>query len=64
LASKEGHVGVVEELLARGAKIDAATKKGNTALHIASLAGQVSFIHFIIQGAQWLSIKSKFGSDR
>ena len=42
LASKEGHVGVVEELLARGAKIDAATKKGNTALHIASLAGQVS----------------------
>ena len=33
---------MVEELLARGAKIDAATKKGNTALHIASLAGQVS----------------------
>ena len=33
---------VVEELLSRGAKIDAATKKGNTALHIASLAGQVS----------------------
>ena len=32
---------VVEELLSRGAKIDAATKKGNTALHIASLAGQV-----------------------
>ncbi len=32
---------VVKELLSRGAKIDAATKKGNTALHIASLAGQV-----------------------
>ena len=41
MASKEGHVAVVEELLSRGAKIDAATKKGNTALHIASLAGQV-----------------------
>lgn len=41
LAAKEGHVGVVKELLSRGAKIDAATKKGNTALHIASLAGQV-----------------------
>jgi len=41
LAAKEGHVGVVKELLTRGAKIDAATKKGNTALHIASLAGQV-----------------------
>ena len=35
---------VVEELLSRGAKIDAATKKGNTALHIASLAGQVRAI--------------------
>ena len=46
LASKEGHVAVVEELLARGAKIDAATKKGNTALHIASLAGQVSSFIF------------------
>ena len=38
LASKEGHVAVVEELLARGAKIEAAAKKGNTALHFASLA--------------------------
>lgn len=37
LASKEGHVDVVTELLKRGAAVDAATKKGNTALHIASL---------------------------
>ena len=37
---------VVEELLSRGAKIDAATKKGNTALHIASLAGQVKLYFF------------------
>ena len=37
---------VVEELLSRGAKIDAATKKGNTALHIASLAGQVKSFFF------------------
>lgn len=37
LASKEGHVNVVRELLQRGANVDAATKKGNTALHIASL---------------------------
>ena len=34
LASKEGHVHVVTELLKRGASVDAATKKGNTALHI------------------------------
>lgn len=40
LASKDGHVAVVQELLKRGANVDAATKKGNTALHIASLAGQ------------------------
>ncbi|KAG8239871.1 hypothetical protein J437_LFUL019410 [Ladona fulva] len=37
LASKDGHVNVVTELLKRGATVDAATKKGNTALHIASL---------------------------
>ena len=48
LASKEGHVSVVEELLSRGAKIDAATKKGNTALHIASLAGQVMYGGIVI----------------
>ncbi len=41
LASKDGHVAVVKELLSRGASVDAATKKGNTALHIASLAGKV-----------------------
>ena len=39
---------VVEELLSRGAKIDAATKKGNTALHIASLAGQVKSCFFYL----------------
>ena len=43
---------MVTELLSRGAKIDAATKKGNTALHIASLAGQVieeySYIYIYI----------------
>lgn len=37
LASKDGHVHVVTELLKRGANVDSATKKGNTALHIASL---------------------------
>ena len=40
LASKEGHQLIVRDLLGRGARIDSATKKGNTALHIASLAGQ------------------------
>ena len=40
-------VDVVTELLQRGAKIDSATKKGNTALHIASLAGQVNIFKII-----------------
>lgn len=40
LASKEGHTHVVTELLSRGATVDASTKKGNTALHIASLGKQ------------------------
>lgn len=46
LASKDGHVEIVTELLKRGAKVDAATKKGNTALHIASL-GKVNNIRNI-----------------
>ena len=37
LAAKDGHIEIVKELLSRGAIVDAATKKGNTALHIASL---------------------------
>lgn len=53
LASKDGHVEVVNELLDRGAAIDAATKKGNTALHIASLAGQEAVVKLLVQnGAQ------------
>lgn len=37
LASKDGHIEIVKELLKRGANVNSATKKGNTALHIASL---------------------------
>ena len=48
LASKEGHVLIVQDLLARGAKIDAATKKGNTALHISSLAGQFEVVKVLL----------------
>uniref|UniRef100_A0A3B3XLE8 Ankyrin 1, erythrocytic b n=1 Tax=Poecilia mexicana TaxID=48701 RepID=A0A3B3XLE8_9TELE len=40
LASKEGHVKMVLELLHAGIELEATTKKGNTALHIAALAGQ------------------------
>uniref|UniRef100_A0AAQ4PLM0 Ankyrin 1, erythrocytic a n=1 Tax=Gasterosteus aculeatus aculeatus TaxID=481459 RepID=A0AAQ4PLM0_GASAC len=40
LASKEGHVKMVLELLHNGIVLETTTKKGNTALHIAALAGQ------------------------
>lgn len=37
LAAKDGHTTVVKALLKGGCKVDASTKKGNTALHIAAL---------------------------
>ena len=40
LASKEGHLDIVNMLLDRSAFVDASTARGNTALHIASLAGE------------------------
>lgn len=50
LAAKDGHLDIVRELLNRGAIVDAATKKGNTALHIASLGEQIfsSFLYICL----------------
>ena len=39
---QDGHVNIVSELLERGALVDSATRKGNTALHIAAL-GNIPF---------------------
>lgn len=44
---------MVKELLERKANVNAATKKGNTALHIASLAGQQDVVELLV----------KFGAD-
>ncbi|CAH0546187.1 unnamed protein product [Brassicogethes aeneus] len=61
LASKDGHVEIVRELLKRGAIVDAATKKGNTSLHIASLAGQEEVVRLLIQHNASLNVQSQNG---
>lgn len=61
LASKDGHVEIVEELLKRGAVVDAATKKGNTALHIASLAGQEEVVKLLVQHGASVNVQSQNG---
>ena len=55
LAAKDGHLQIVAELLKRGAAVDAATKKGNTALHIASLGKSRVLVHL-----HYLGIKLHF----
>lgn len=52
---------VVTELLKRGATVDAATKKGNTALHIASLAGQEEVVKLLIQSGAAVNVQSQNG---
>nr|XP_057934086.1 ankyrin-3-like isoform X3 [Doryrhamphus excisus] len=62
LASKEGHVEVVAELLQQGANVDAATKqKGNTALHIASLAGQTEVVKELVSHGANINAQSQNG---
>lgn len=53
LAAKDGHLEIVRELLNRGAIVDAATKKGNTALHIASLGKRA---HILISLSPFLPL--------
>uniref|UniRef100_A0A672S0G0 Ankyrin 3 n=1 Tax=Sinocyclocheilus grahami TaxID=75366 RepID=A0A672S0G0_SINGR len=48
IKKEKGHVDVVAELLKLCANVDAATKKGNTALHIASLAGQTEVVRELV----------------
>lgn len=48
LAAKDGHLEIVRELLNRGAIVDAATKKGNTALHIASLGERTHYSYSLL----------------
>lgn len=67
LAAKDGHLEIVRELLNRGAIVDAATKKGNTALHIASLGKWTLSLVFITAHfvrASWLYRSLKCMRDK
>ena len=57
-ASKEGHVEVMQELLKRGAGVNVTTKKGNTALHIASLAGQKVAVEVLLDSGALVNSKA------
>ncbi len=80
--SREGHVNIVQELLSRGANVNAATKvfdiskrtclainqmiffvfqKGNTALHIASLAGQEEVVKLLVKYHANINCQSQNG---
>lgn len=59
MASKEGHVEVVQELLKRGAGVNFTTKKGNTALHIASLAGQKPAVEVLLKSGASVNSKAQ-----
>lgn len=60
-ASKEGHVRIVEELIARGANVHAKTNRGNTALHIASLAGHEPVVRMLINNGADVNAQSASG---
>ncbi|XP_038641622.1 ankyrin-1-like [Scyliorhinus canicula] len=61
LASKEGHVKVVSELLHQGITLEAVTKKGNTALHIAALAGQEQVVKELVHSEANINAQSQKG---
>ncbi|XP_030194209.1 ankyrin-2 isoform X2 [Gadus morhua] len=52
---------LVEELLDRGAGVDSATKKGNTGLHISSLAGQLDVVKILIKRGAEINSQSQNG---
>nr|XP_014348106.1 PREDICTED: ankyrin-1 [Latimeria chalumnae] len=61
LASKEGHVKMVMELLHNGIILETPTKKGNTALHIAALAGQEQVVKELVNYGANVNAQSQKG---
>ncbi len=52
---------MVKDLLDRNANVDSATKKGNTALHIASLAGQQAVVELLVSHGANVDCRSQNG---
>uniref|UniRef100_G3T3N2 Ankyrin-1 n=1 Tax=Loxodonta africana TaxID=9785 RepID=G3T3N2_LOXAF len=61
LASKEGHVKMVVELLHKEIILETKTKKGNTALHIAALAGQDEVVRELVNYGANVNAQSQKG---
>ncbi|XP_069473770.1 ankyrin-1 isoform X5 [Ambystoma mexicanum] len=61
LASKEGHVKMVAELLHKEIILETTTKKGNTALHIAALAGQEEVVRELVNYGANVNAQSQKG---
>ena len=59
LASKQGQVEVVLELLRRGARVDLTTRRKNTALHMASLAGQKRAVEVLLSNGALVNSKAE-----
>ncbi|KAK2142032.1 hypothetical protein LSH36_1002g01000 [Paralvinella palmiformis] len=61
LATKEGHIEVVRELLHQNANVNQTTPKGNTPLHIAAMHGQTDVTKLLLENGAHINAKSKFG---
>ncbi|KAK2504104.1 hypothetical protein MC885_013425 [Smutsia gigantea] len=49
LAAKEGHVGLVQELLGRGSTVDSATKNGFTPLYMAAQENHIDVVKYLLE---------------
>ncbi|CAH6789082.1 Ank2 [Phodopus roborovskii] len=49
LAAKEGHVGLVQELLGRGSSVDSATKNGFTPLYMAAQENHIDVVKYLLE---------------
>uniref|UniRef100_A0A3B3R4Z1 Ankyrin 3 n=1 Tax=Paramormyrops kingsleyae TaxID=1676925 RepID=A0A3B3R4Z1_9TELE len=61
LASKEGHVEVVAELIKLGANVDAATKNGFTPLYMAAQENHLEVVRFLLDNNASQSIATEDG---